>query len=321
MALFCFGVVNAGVPFSAPEAGVWSFPVAVLIGKPLGLLAGVALGSALGLRLPRGVHWRDVIPLGLISATGFTMALFFATATIGPGQMLSELKMGAVLSLGGCIVAVGPARLFAPAGSLADGEQMVPHRGSRKDHASVRSGSHWLDCRHGRCRRSSCLRSGFPACSLSLVLPSSVGAGSDGPQARRDRLRDRAIIVLFGLLLMPVSALAVRTLGWRTPRQELEVRIADVDWPLLRWVRGMVMAHIVRLVAGAVFRGSPVWTAYLRLGGARLGRRVYVNSLAVADYNLLEFGDDVVIGDGVHLSGHTVEHGVLKTGRYIWVAT
>jgi hypothetical protein len=80
--------------------------------------------------------------------------------------------------------------------------------------------------------------------------------------------------VLFGLLLMPVSALAVRTLGWRTPAG-LEVRIADVDWPLLRWVRGMVMAHIVRLVAGAVFRGSPVWTAYLRLAGARLGRRVY----------------------------------------------
>lgn len=119
--------------------------------------------------------------------------------------------------------------------------------------------------------------------------------------------------MLFGLLLMPVSALAVRTVGWRTPAG-LELRIADMEWPLLRWARGMMMAHIVRLVAGAVFRGSPVWTAYLRLAGARLGRRVYVNSLAVADYNLLEFGDGVVIGDGVHLSGHTVEHGVLKTG-------
>jgi hypothetical protein len=33
----------------------------------------------------------------------------------------------------------------------------------------------------------------------------------------------------------------------------------------------------------------------------------------VADFNLLEFGDDVVIGDEVHLSGHTVEGGVVKT--------
>ena len=112
VALFCFGLVNAGVPFSALEAGVWSLPLAVLAGKPLGLIAGVALGTALGLHLPRGVHWRDMVPLGFISAAGFTMALFFATATIGPGQMLSELKMGAVLSVGSCLVAVAAARLL-----------------------------------------------------------------------------------------------------------------------------------------------------------------------------------------------------------------
>jgi acetyltransferase-like isoleucine patch superfamily enzyme len=75
----------------------------------------------------------------------------------------------------------------------------------------------------------------------------------------------------------------------------------------------MVATHIVRVFAGALFRGSPVWTAYVRLAGARAGRRVYVNSLAVTDFNLLEFGDDVVIGDEVHLSGHTVEGGVVKT--------
>jgi acetyltransferase-like isoleucine patch superfamily enzyme len=62
-----------------------------------------------------------------------------------------------------------------------------------------------------------------------------------------------------------------------------------------------------------VFRGTPIWTAYLRLNGARLGRRVYVNSLAVSDYNLLEFDDGVVIGGDVHLSGHTVEGGIVKT--------
>ena len=41
---------------------------------------------------------------------------------------------------------------------------------------------------------------------------------------------------------------------------------------------------------------------------------MYVNSLGVSDHNLLEFGDDVVIGGDVHLSGHTVEGGLLKTG-------
>ena len=120
--------------------------------------------------------------------------------------------------------------------------------------------------------------------------------------------------LLFALLLMFVSAVTGRTFKWQTPANE-HMRIADVDWPLLQWARSMVATHIVRFFAGGVFRGSPIWTAYLRLAGARLGRRVYVNSLAVADYNLLEFGDDVVIGADVHVSGHTVEGGVVKTAR------
>jgi acetyltransferase-like isoleucine patch superfamily enzyme len=69
----------------------------------------------------------------------------------------------------------------------------------------------------------------------------------------------------------------------------------------------------VRVLAGGLFRGSPIWTVYLRLNGAQIGRRVYVNSLFVSDHNLLEFGDDVVIGSEVHLSGHTVEAGIVKT--------
>ena len=44
-------------------------------------------------------------------------------------------------------------------------------------------------------------------------------------------------------------------------------------------------------------------------------KRVYVNSLSISDYNLIECGDDVVIGGAVHLSGHTVEAGIVKTAR------
>jgi serine acetyltransferase len=117
----------------------------------------------------------------------------------------------------------------------------------------------------------------------------------------------------FVLTLMPVSAVVTRALGWRSP-QDVEMRIADMEWPLLDWVRYMAAIHLVRLLAGMLVRGTPVWTAYLRLSGARIGRRVYINTLGLSDYNLLEFGDDVVIGADVHLAGHTVEDGVVKTG-------
>lgn len=118
---------------------------------------------------------------------------------------------------------------------------------------------------------------------------------------------------VFALLLMGLSALSTRALGWKSP-PDAEMPMADVGWPLLGWVRYMIAIHVVRIFAGLLLKGSPVWTAYLRLAGARLGRRVYVNSLAVSDYNLLEFGDDVVIGADVHIAGHTVERGVVKTG-------
>jgi NhaA family Na+:H+ antiporter len=111
-ALFCFGLVNAGVQFRALDSGVWSLPLAALAGKPLGLIAGVVVGTALGLHLPHGVHRRDLIPLGFIGAVGFTMTLFFATATIGAGQMLSELKMGAILTLSGCLLALASAHML-----------------------------------------------------------------------------------------------------------------------------------------------------------------------------------------------------------------
>jgi acetyltransferase-like isoleucine patch superfamily enzyme len=117
---------------------------------------------------------------------------------------------------------------------------------------------------------------------------------------------------LFAFSLMVLSALSMRLLGWRTPANA-EMPIKGLEWPLLGWVRYMVSVHVVRLFAGSVFRATPLWTFYLRINGARLGRGVYVNSLAVNDHNLLDFGDRVVIGDGVHLSGHTVEHGIVKT--------
>jgi serine acetyltransferase len=119
--------------------------------------------------------------------------------------------------------------------------------------------------------------------------------------------------VLFALCLMTVSAASTRLTGARTPAGA-EMRIADMEWRLLQWARYMAASHVVRMFAGPLFRGTPMWTAYLRLNGARIGRRVYVNSLYVSDHNLLTFGNDVVIGGDVHLSGHTVEGGIVKTG-------
>jgi acetyltransferase-like isoleucine patch superfamily enzyme len=131
--------------------------------------------------------------------------------------------------------------------------------------------------------------------------------------------------VLFALLFMFLSALAARGMRWRT-EPAAAMRIRDIDWNLLHWLRYVALSHLVRLVAGTLFRATPLWTFYLRLNGVRAGRRVYVNSLSVMDHNLLELGEGTVVGADVHLSGHTVEDGIVYTapvriGRNVTLGT
>ena len=118
--------------------------------------------------------------------------------------------------------------------------------------------------------------------------------------------------LLFALGLIVYSALATRLLGWRT-QPGLASRLVDFEWPLLDWGRYLVTTHVVRLFAGAAFRSTPVWVMYLRLNGARIGPGAWVNSLSLMDHNLLEIGEGSVIGSDVHMAGHIVEAGVLKT--------
>lgn len=117
---------------------------------------------------------------------------------------------------------------------------------------------------------------------------------------------------IFALLMMALSAMSTKVLGWR-PLPHLEMRIDELGWPLCNWARYQISSYVVGFFAGGLLRATPLWSMYMRWNGARLGRRVWVNSLGVTDHCLLEFGDDVVIGSGVHLSGHTVERGVVLT--------
>ena len=112
IALLLFGLVNAGVPFKALYWGTWGLPLSTLVAKPIGLLLGVGLAVALGLHLPHRVGWREVIVVGFISTIGFTMALFVATGALGPGPALSAVKMGALASIGGALVAVAAAAVL-----------------------------------------------------------------------------------------------------------------------------------------------------------------------------------------------------------------
>lgn len=94
-----FALANAGVALgSGGSAGVVG-PVAMgtaaglLLGKPLGIMAGVyvVVRSGLG-RLPEGTGWRSFAGVGCLAGIGFTMALFIATLAFGEGPLLAQAK-------------------------------------------------------------------------------------------------------------------------------------------------------------------------------------------------------------------------------------
>ena len=96
--LLLFGFANAGVPFEQIGAGTYYVLVALLAGKPVGILLFAAGAKALGASPPPGLHARELVIVGVTASIGFTVSLFFATAAFPPGSALAETKMGALFS-------------------------------------------------------------------------------------------------------------------------------------------------------------------------------------------------------------------------------
>lgn len=114
-----FALANAGVKFQ-PAALVdpvsTSVALALVLGKPLGILAFSAAAVSLGLaRLPAGVRWSHLCGAGCLAGIGFTMSLFIAGLAL-EGPLLDAGKTGtligsaasALLGLGILLITLSP---------------------------------------------------------------------------------------------------------------------------------------------------------------------------------------------------------------------
>ena len=110
--LFFFGLANGGVAIGNAGMGTWFVLIAIIAGKPLGIVAATGISTAVGLHLPKAVTWRDVLVVGILASIGFTVALFFATAAFPYGRLLDETKLGALLSFGAFFLGLAAARVL-----------------------------------------------------------------------------------------------------------------------------------------------------------------------------------------------------------------
>jgi non-ribosomal peptide synthetase-like protein len=80
-----------------------------------------------------------------------------------------------------------------------------------------------------------------------------------------------------------------------------------------RWASFNALTLILRFSFVNWIRLTPLLPLYHRLMGARIGRRVQINTAVISDQNLIEIGDDTVIGGDVTLVCHSAERGLLIT--------
>jgi len=115
---------------------------------------------------------------------------------------------------------------------------------------------------------------------------------------------------LFGLALLLVLPLARwATLSLGTP----EGRFDYLSLRAWRWASYNALTLTLRFSFVNWIRLTPLLPLYHRLMGARIGRRVQINTAVMADQNLIAIGDDTVIGGDVTLVAHSAEGGRIVT--------
>jgi NhaA family Na+:H+ antiporter len=110
--VFMFALVNAGVILRGYDTPTWGMLLAALVGRPLGVLAATGLAVAAGLHLPHHFGWRELLVVAFATASGFSIALFFATGVLATGPVLAAAKIGVIGSALGALLAFGAAKLL-----------------------------------------------------------------------------------------------------------------------------------------------------------------------------------------------------------------
>ncbi len=97
-----FALANAGVAISSGifddsvgSSVALSVAVALMVGKPVGIVAASWITTKIGLtRLPSNCNWGHMLGIGVLGGVGFTVALFIATLSFDSPSVLDAAKLG-----------------------------------------------------------------------------------------------------------------------------------------------------------------------------------------------------------------------------------
>lgn len=101
-----FALANAGVSFDGialgdadPQRVMLGITLALVLGKPIGILAASALVIRLGwCRMPAAMNWMWLVLIGILAGIGFTMSIFIAMLAFTDTALLSAAKLGVLIA-------------------------------------------------------------------------------------------------------------------------------------------------------------------------------------------------------------------------------
>lgn len=117
--LFFFAMGNAGVELAGIGTMTWIILASLVVGKTIGITLLSWMGSKIGIPLPTGMGFRDLVMAGFIAALGLTVALFVAGAAFpNSPELMGQAKMGALFSgfVGVAAILIGKALGFGRKG-------------------------------------------------------------------------------------------------------------------------------------------------------------------------------------------------------------
>ena len=128
-----FGLVNLGTGLRGYGTGTWAVLVASLVGRPIGTLAAVGMGTLSGLRWPRGIGWSEMVVAALAAAPTVVFGVWFAVSVFPVGPLRIETTLGAIATSIGLLPALTAARLLRVGRFSTDVHTARPAVGLRRN--------------------------------------------------------------------------------------------------------------------------------------------------------------------------------------------
>src|ERR1043165_3039096 len=84
------------------------------------------------------------------------------------------------------------------------------------------------------------------------------------------------------------------------------------SWPTVGWGTVGALTNWANIFFLQHWKGTPFLNLYLKAMGAKIGRRVSINTIHVYEWDLMTIEDDAVLGGDCVVQGHILEGGRMK---------